>query len=162
MRRGALLALVALAVCGSDCRAAGNKAVPKFVSSNNGLGFAAAMRGGDYLTKVAMHFLGMDPPVVWEAFPKTGEIIPAWMDEPVAMPASLMALGQSTCQGSDFSQLAAQLNRPPPAVEASPSPEGLIRLDAPLPSKQASPAPSSGTGLDMKSIYGEGCVSSGG
>ena len=157
-RRTAFLGVALLMMCGSACQAAGKTAVPKFVSSNNGLGFAAAMRGGEYLTKVAMHFLGMDPPLEWVDPPKTGEIFPDWVDEPVAMPASLSTIGVAHCGGGDFSQLAAQLGNPAPSSEAAPRLDGLIRLDAP---KATSPAPS-GTGLDMKSIYGEGCVSSGG
>ncbi len=62
--------------------------MPGFVQANNGLGAVAALRGGDFATRVIMHFAGLDPPLIWVPPPKTAEVIPAWMDEPVVMPAA--------------------------------------------------------------------------
>ena len=152
MRRAGFLVIVALAVSGTACHAKGKGLgplrVPNFVQANNGLAAAAMMRGGDYVSRVILHFMGMDPPLVWVRPPKTAEVIPAWMDEPVVMEASFFApAGIPACGRSDYGGLAAALHAAPPDIRA-PS-EGIIRLDAP-PSSSAAPA----AGLDSREIYG--------
>jgi len=134
MRRAGLLVIVLWVVSGPACQAGGKTSLPvklpKFIQADNGLGAVAALRGGDFLTRVAMHFLGMDPAVEWVPFPKTAELIPDWMDEPVAIeasaPGTIKAIGSSSCGHSDLSHLAAQLKADPPPA----SPERLIHLDA--------------------------------
>ena len=150
MRRAAGLLVIALLAVSGSCQAKGVK-VPRLVQANNGLGAVAALRGGDFLTRVIMHFAGMDPPLIWEPPPKTAEVIPAWMDEPVVMPAAFTAIGVPACGKSDFGQLAVRLQEePPPAAAPSPR-QGLIHVDAPAPPASAT---SQGSGLDSRAIYG--------
>lgn len=155
MRRAAgLLVIVAVAVSG-PCQAKGKTSlpvkVPGFVQANNGLGAIAALRGGDFVTRVIMHFAGMDPPVIWVQPPKTAEVIPAWMDEPMVMPAVFTAIGMPGCGKSDLGQLAARLKEGPPAVTAVSAPQGLIHLDAPALSISAG---AQGVGFDSRAMYG--------
>jgi len=76
MRRAGILVIAALAISG-PCHAKGKSSLPvkmpKFVEADNGLAAAAALRGGDYLTRVIMHFAGMDPPVTWVPRPMGSE-----------------------------------------------------------------------------------------
>lgn len=122
------LLVVLLAMTGTAVEAKGKAQVPKFIQADNGLMAAAALRGGDYLTKLVMHFAGQDPPLEWVGFPKTADLIPAWMDEPVAAPAAMTATAMSGCGKSDFAALAEALKAPPPV--AAPT-EGLIHFEAP-------------------------------
>lgn len=125
--------------------------MPKFVEADNGLAASAALRGGDYLTRVIMHFAGMDPVVAWVPPPKMAEVIPAWMDEPVVMPAAFTAIGIPGCGKSDLGQLAARLQEESVFAAMLPPPQGLIHVDAP-----ATPTPVTGqsVGLDSRAIYG--------
>ena len=157
MRRAWLLVIVLMAVSGQSCWAKGKSLgplrVPNFVQANNGLAVAAAVRGGDYVTRVLMHFMGMDPPLVWVKPPKTADIIPAWMDEPVMIEASATPIGISACGRSDYRQIAAALREDAPvSVQRS---EGFIHIDAPA---AAIGAPAA---LDSRGIYGhsaEDCI----
>jgi hypothetical protein len=149
MRRAGLLVIVLLAVSGSACQAGGKSGLgarmPKFIQADNGLGAAAAMRGGDFVTRVVMHFLGLDPPVEWVPPPKTADLIPAWMDELVVIeasaPGTLKSIGASSCGQSNLTHLAEQLRADAPPLV----PEGLIHLDAP-----AASAPT----FDGRAVYG--------
>jgi hypothetical protein len=155
-----LLVLAATAISG-PCLAKGKTSlpikVPGFVQANNGLGAVAALRGGDFVTRVIMHFAGLDPPLEWVPPPKTAEVIPAWMDEPVVMPASLTAIGVPACGKSDLGQLVAHLQEEATPAAAQPLPQGLIHVDAPA----APSVPPGGAGLDGRAIYGhpsDGCL----
>lgn len=153
MRRAGLLVIVFMVVSGQSCLAKGKTLgplrVPGFVQANNGLGVAAALRGGDYVSRVIMHFMGMDPPLVWVQPPKTADLIPAWMDEPVAMPASFTPIGIPACGRSDYGGLATALRADPSPAVSVPRAEGLIHFDAPA--AVSAPAASS---LDSREIYG--------
>ncbi len=149
MRRTGLLVIVLWVVSGPACQAGGKTSLPmrlpKFIQADNGLGTVAALRGGDFLTRVALHFMGMDPVVEWGPFPHTADLIPEWMDEPVvieaSVPGTLKATGVSSCGHSNLSHLAARLKADPPPA----SPAGLIHL--------ATPA-SISTPFDGRAIYG--------
>lgn len=153
MRRAAGLLVVAAMAVSGPCQAKGKTSlpfkVPGFVQANNGLGAVAALRGGDFVTRVIMHFAGMDPPVAWVPPPKTAEVIPAWMDEPVVMPAAFTAIGIPACGKSDLGQLAVRLQEEPPPAAAPSHPQGLIHFDAP-----PTPTGGQGAGLDSRAIYG--------
>ena len=169
MGRAGLLAVAALAIVGGPCHAGGGKGLqarlPKIVTENNGLGSVVALRGGDFLSRVVLHFAGLDPPVEWTPFPKTAELFPAWMDEPVAMPArlSVEAFGQPACAEHDYGRLAARLQAEP-AAPVPPAPQshsdGLIRIETASSSAARPPAAGGGreNGLDMKTIYGGSCI----
>ena len=155
MKRAGFLVIVMLAVSGPACHAKGKSLgplrVPGFVQANNGLGVAAAIRGGGFLERVALHFMGLDPPLVWVPPPKTADVIPAWMDEPVVMEARFTAIGVPACASPDYGRLAAALNAAPSASDVTP--QGVIRFDAPQ-------APAAGN-LDSREIYGhsaDGCT----
>jgi len=150
MRRAGLIVIVLLAVPGLACHAKGKSLgplqVPKFVEANNGLAAAAAIRGGDFVSRVALHFLGLDPPLVWVPPPRYADIFPAWVDDPVAMPATAIAIGASACGAADYAHLAAALRdeAPPDLVPAG----GLIHVEAP-------PLPGPAVGdLGSGAIYG--------
>ena len=160
MKRARFLVILALAVSGPACHAKGKGLgplkVPHFVQADNGLGVTAAIRGGDFVERVILHFMGMDPPLVWVAPPKTAEVIPAWMDEPVVMPATYLAIGAPACGATDYGQLAATLREAPSAPTAAARPGGLIRMEAPA----VSAAPQPAADLDSREIYGhfsDGC-----
>jgi len=148
MRRAGLVVIVLLAVPGPACHAKGKSLgplqVPKFVEANNGLAVAAAIRGGDFVSRVALHFLGLDPPLVWVPPPKYADIFPAWVDDPVAMPATAIAIGTSACGAADYAHLAAALSDEAPA----PFTGGLIHVEAP-----PLPGPAAGD-LGSREIYG--------
>lgn len=153
MRRTAGLLVIAVMVVSGSCQAKGKTSlpfkVPGFVQANNGLGAVAALRGGDFVTRVILHFAGMDPPLVWVPPPKTAEVIPAWMDEPVVMPAAFTAIEVPACGKSNLGQLAARLQEEPQARTAPSQPQGLIHVDAP------SAAPKGpGAEIDSRTIYG--------
>jgi len=149
MRRAGLIVIVLLAVPGAFCHAKakslGPLQVPKFVEANNGLAVAAAVRGGDFVSRVALHFLGLDPPLVWVPPPKYADIFPAWVDEPVAMPATAIAIGTSACGAADYGHLAAALREEAPAPLSS---GGFIHVEAP-----PLPGPVAGD-LGSREIYG--------
>jgi hypothetical protein len=144
MKRAGLPAIVLLAVSG-PALAGGKTALPRALTADNGLAAMAMIRGGGYLTRVIMHFAGMDPPLEWGAPPRTAEVIPAWMDEPAAMSASAISLGMAGCGTGDLANLAANM-RGEALIAAAP--QGLIHVEAPA--AAAGPAP----GLDSRAIYG--------
>ncbi len=150
------LIVVVVAVSGQACLAKGKTLgpmqVPKFIEANNGLGVAAALRGGDFLSRVVLHFMGMDPAAQWVPPPKPGDLFPAWVDEPLAMPATAIAIGASSCGVSDYSHLAAALRADPPAVPSAAHPEGLIHVEAP-PVPAIAPGPAAGD-FGSREIYG--------
>ncbi|GEM_PF-6137289 len=149
MRRAGLIVIVLLAVPGAVCQAKGKNLgplqVPKFVEANNGLAAAAALRGGDFVSRVVLHFLGMDPAAQWVPPPKYAEIFPAWVDEPVAKPAAIIAIGAPGCGAPDYGRLAAALRDGPPAPLSA---GGLIHVEAP---PARGPAPGD---LGGREIYG--------
>ena len=153
MARARLLFIVLVAVSGQACLAKGKNLgplrVPNFIQANNGLAAAAAIRGGDFIGRVILHFAGLDPPLVWVQPPKTAEIIPAWMDEPVVMEASFTPVGIPACGRSDYRGLAVALRAEAPVAAVSPRrSEGQIHFDAPVASAPAA------SGLDSREIYG--------
>jgi len=149
-KQGRLFIIVLLALPGPACHAKGKSLgplqVPKFVEANNGLAVAAAIRGGDFVSKVALHFLGLDPPLVWVRPPKYADIFPAWVDDPVAMPATAIAIGTSACGAPDYAHLAAALREEMPSAPAPSG--GLIHVEAP-----PLPGPAAGD-LGSREIYG--------
>jgi hypothetical protein len=165
MRRAGFLAL-ALMISWQPCCSAGGKTSQhgplgktNFVTADNGLGFVAMEHLTQYLTKVAIHVAGMDPPAEWEAYPTSAEMFPDWLDEPVARPGSILALGQARCAENDFDRLAAGLKEDPSAAASLQHRDGLIRVESPRVSPTPSPAAEAGgNGLDIRSIYSSGCI----
>jgi len=150
MRRAGLIVIVLLAVPGLVCHAKGKSLgplqVPKFVEANNGLAAAAAIRGGDFVSRVALHFFGLDPPRVWVPPPKYADLFPGWVDDPVVLPATAIAIGASACGAADYGHLAAALREEAPAAPAPSG--GLIHVEAP-----PLPGPAAGD-LGSREIYG--------
>jgi len=157
MARAGLLVIVLLMIsapCQSKAKNSLPVKMPKFVEADNGMPAAAALRAGGYLTRVILHFAGMDPPVSWEPFPKTAETIPAWMDAVMVMPAAVTAVGAPACGKSDLGQLALRLQDEAPeagAASAPPAP-GLIHLDGPAAPSASLRGP--GAEFDSRAIYG--------
>lgn len=121
--------------------------LPKFAQADNGVGVVAAVRGADYLSRVIMHFAGLDSPLVWEQPPKSSEIFPDWVDEPVAKPVALTLQGHPACAEDDLSRLAAALKTDPEPTAATPRAGGLIRLEGPaVPSLPPTSHPGDGQG----------------